>query len=82
MSIDVAKTLATIAKLQKIKPESELEVAVISQLICSHTIAVNESLRKLSLYTIANYTAEEYSVVLESLNNRIGELKWKLIIDI
>lgn len=75
MSIDIAKTLATIAKLQKIKPESELEGAVVSQLICSHTIAINEYLRKSSLYTIANYTAEEYSAVLESLNDKIGELK-------
>lgn len=72
--IDKNKTLKTVAKLRRIEWHSELERAVINNLIALHLIAIYEQERKENLIKIKSYTTEEYYEVLENLENKMKKM--------
>lgn len=62
-----------ISKLERIQSESELEQAVIRNIISNHLKTIHEAEFKKSSYVINNYTHQEYQDTLDSITNKINK---------
>ena len=71
---DFTNIYQIISKLRKIEPCSKLEEAVIKNTIYSHLITIHNEKLKESECEIMNYTSEEFSEVMQELNDKIGKM--------
>ena len=71
---DFTNIYKIIDKLREIEPCSKLEEAVIKNTIHSHLIAMHNEKLKESKCEIMNYTSEEFSEVMQELNDKIGKM--------
>ena len=72
--INIDKTLEAVAKLKRIEPETELEKAVIDNIINSHMVTVYQSKLTESNIKIKSYDAMDYHKMKESLEQKLGEM--------
>lgn len=68
------KILETVAKLKRVVPTSDLEKAIIKNLINSHLITIYDREKEESLNVILGYEPEMYHNCLEELNKKIGKM--------
>lgn len=63
-----------IKKLRKIEPSSELEEAVIKNIIQTHLYNIHADKLKETNYEILKYDVKEVSKIKHDLNNKLGEV--------
>lgn len=72
--IDIDKTLKVVAKLKRIEPDSELEKAVIDNIINSHMVAIYQSKLTEANNKIMNYDIMEYYTMCDCLEQKLGKI--------
>lgn len=72
--IDIDKTLKVVAKLKRIEPDSELEKAIIDNIINSHMIAIYQSKLTEANNKIMNYDIMEYYTMRDCLEQKLGKM--------
>lgn len=72
--IDIDKTLKVVAKLKRIEPDSELEKAVIDNIINSHMVAIYQSKLTEANNKIMNYDIMEYYTMCDYLEQKLGKI--------